>query len=140
MPNRSFSLFPDQASTGAAAADHLFLFLFVIVVFFTLLIFALVTFFAIKYRRRSEDEVPPAIEGNIPLEIFWTGVPVFIVIFIFVWGAVVFFRHYRVPPGSMDVYVVGKQWMWKLQHPEGQREINTLHVPVGRPVKLIMTS
>jgi len=135
-----FQLFPDAASTGAVQTDHLFLFLLAVVVFFTGLIFTLVFIFALKYRRRSEDERPPQIEGSLPLEIFWTGIPFLIVIFIFVWGSVVYVRHYRVPAGAMDIYVVGKQWMWKLQHPEGQREINTLHVPAGRPIRLIMTS
>lgn len=140
MPNRGFELFPQQASTGAASVDHLFLFLLAIVLFFSTLIFALVFVFAIKYRRRSEDERPRAIEGSIPLELLWTGIPIFIVVFIFVWGSVVFVRQYRVPGGAMEISVVGKQWMWKLQHPEGQREINTLHVPTGRPIKLLMTS
>ncbi len=139
MPTR-FVLFPDAASTSAVESDHLFLFLLAVVCFFTALIFTLVFIFAIKYRRRSEDERPPQISGSIPLEIFWTGVPLMLVIFIFWWGSWVFVRHYRVPTGAMDIYVVGKQWMWKIQHPEGAREIDTLHVPVGRPIKLIMTS
>ena len=74
------------------------------------------------------------------LELTWTVVPFIIVMGIFVWGASVFFAMSRPPDDTLNIYVVGKQWMWKFQHLSGQREINELHVPVGRPVKLIMTS
>ena len=96
--------------------------------------------FAIKYRRRHRDEVGYAIHGSLALELLWTIIPFFIVMVMFVWGAKVFFDLYRPPAGAMEIYVVGKQWMWKVQHMDGQREINELHVPVGRPVKLIMGS
>ena len=74
------------------------------------------------------------------LEITWTVIPFLISMVIFVWGASVFFAMSRPPDETLNIYVVGKQWMWKFQHLDGQREINELHVPVGRPVKLIMTS
>jgi cytochrome c oxidase subunit 2 len=135
-----FPLNPEQASTFAVSYDHLHYFLTAITLFFTTLIFALVFFFAVKYRRRSEDEMPPRIEQNILLEIIWIGVPGFIVLILFVWGALLFFQYSRPPRNAMEVFVVGKQWMWHLQHPEGVREINELHVPLGRPVKLALTS
>ena len=96
--------------------------------------------FAIKYRRRHKDEVGADIHGSLALELLWTIIPFMITMVMFVWGAKVFFDVYRPPAGAMEVYVVGKQWMWKAQHMDGLREINELHVPVGRPVKLIMGS
>ena len=74
------------------------------------------------------------------LEITWSIIPLGIFIVIFVWGAVIYFKERTPPRGATEVYVVAKQWMWKLQHEEGQREINELHVPVGRDVKMILTS
>jgi cytochrome c oxidase subunit II len=94
----------------------------------------------IKYRRRSPDERPKAIEGSLPLEVLWTAIPTLIVAVIFVWGSSLYFQNSEPPPGAMEIFVTGKQWMWKVEHPEGQREINELHVPLGRPVKLTMTS
>jgi len=131
---------PEQASTVAGQVDALFLFLVAITVFFTGLIFLLVVVFALKYRRRSDDERPKAIHGSLVLEAFWTVVPLGIALAIFVWGTYLYFVISRPPAAAMEVYVVGKQWMWKLQHPTGQREINELHVPVNRPVRLTMTS
>ena len=108
--------------------------------FFSLLIAALIVVFAIKYRRRHKDEVGVANHGSLALELLWTVIPFLITMVMFGWGAKVFFDIYRPPAGAMEIYVVGKQWMWKAQHMDGQREINELHVPVGRPVKLIMGS
>jgi len=132
--------FPEQASTVAGQVDALFLFLVAVSVFFAGLIFLLVFVFALRYRRRAEDERPKAIHGSLILEGLWTVIPLGIALAIFVWGAYLYFVISRPPAAAMEVYVVGKQWMWKLQHPTGQREINELHVPVNRPVKLTMTS
>jgi cytochrome c oxidase subunit II len=134
-------LFPEQASTMAGRVDALYLFLIAISVLFGTLIATLVVTFAVKFRRRSRDERPPTpIHGSTALELAWTLIPLGIVMVIFLWGAEVFFAMARVPPGTMNVYVVGKRWMWKTQHMTGQREINELHVPVGVPVKLTLTS
>ena len=100
----------------------------------------LIVVFAVRYRRGSTADRSAAPIRGRRLEIAWTLVPLAIFFGIFAWGAVVYGRFYRPPPGAMPVYVVGKQWMWKLQHPNGTREINTLHVPLGQPVKLIMSS
>ena len=137
---KGFRLFPEQASTVAGQVDALFLFLVAVSVFFAGLIFALIFLFVLKYRRRTEEERPRPIHGSIPLELLWTVVPLGITVVIFLWGASLYFTMSRAPAAAMEVYVVGKQWMWKLQHPGGQREINELHVPVNRPVKLTMTS
>jgi len=138
MQNLPFQ--PDQASTIAKSVDQLYLFLTAVTLFFTALIFSVIFYFMIKYRRRSPDERPRAIEGSFPLEVLWTVIPTLIVALIFVWGSTLYFRNAEPPKGAMEIFVTGKQWMWKVEHPEGQREINELHVPIGRPVKLTMTS
>jgi cytochrome c oxidase subunit 2 len=131
---------PEQASTIARSVDELYFFLTAVTLFFTALIFSIIFYFMIKYRRRSPDERPKAIEGSFPLEVLWTAIPTLIVAVIFVWGSLLYFRNSEPPRGTMEIFVTGKQWMWKVEHPEGQREINELHVPLGRPVKLTMTS
>jgi len=135
-----FSLFPEQASTMAGRVDALFFFLIGVAVFFVSLIFFLVVFFAVKYRRRSEDERPMPITGNLALEIFWIVVPLGLTMVMFIWGALLFFDTYHPPKNAVEINVVAKQWMWKAQHPQGQREINELHVPVGQAIKLMLTS
>ena len=135
-----FPLFPEQASTLASRVDDLFFFLVAVSVLFAGLIFVLILVFAIKYRRRNDDERPAAISGNLYLEILWTTVPLALTMVMFVWGAKLFFVTYYPPSDALEITVVAKQWMWKVQHPEGQAEINELHIPAGRPVKLVMTS
>src|SRR6266446_3829205 len=133
-------LFPEQASTMASRVDNLYFFLIGLTVFFSLLIAGLIVAYAIKFRRRTPDSIGARIHGGLLLEIAWTVIPLLITMVIFVWGASVFFAMSRPPDETLNVYVVGKQWMWKFQHLDGQREINELHVPVGRAVKLITTS
>ncbi len=135
-----FPLFPAQASTIAWQVDALYAFLLVLTVVFCLLVFGMVIIFAIKYRRRSEDEQPEQTHGNLVLELSWTIIPLFLSLFVFLLGADVFFRLQRPPSDPLEIYAVGKQWMWKIQHESGKREINTLHVPKGQPVRLTMTS
>ena len=136
----NFPLFPQQASVQAAQVDGIYFFMVAVTAFFSLLIASLLVLFAIKYHRRHEDEVGVEIHGALALELLWTIIPFAITMVMFVWGAKVFFDSYRPPAGAMEIYIVGKQWMWKAQHLDGQREINELHVPVGRPVKLTMGS
>jgi len=133
-------LFPDRASSLAGRVDALYFFLVGLTIFFSLLIAGLIVYYAVKYQRRHPDAVGARVHGGMVLEITWSVIPLIIVIVIFVWSASVFFAMTRPPDDTLNVYVVGKQWMWKFQHLDGQREINELHVPVGRPVKLIMTS
>ncbi|HEX4797593.1 MAG TPA: cytochrome c oxidase subunit II [Humisphaera sp.] len=136
----TFRLFPPQASEQALKVDHLFYFLCGVSAFFALLICALVVTFAVKYRRRHPDEIPPKAPTPMSLEIAWTGIPLLITVVMFVWGAEVFVSAQEPPADTMQIFVVGKRWMWQIQHPEGRKEINTLHVPVGRPVKLTLIS
>jgi cytochrome c oxidase subunit 2 len=124
----------------APRVDALYFFLIGVAGFFALLIAALIVFFAVKYRRRRPDQIGARIAGGLVLEITWTVIPLAITMVIFLWGASVFFAMASPPEETLNVYAVGKQWMWKFQHLNGQREINELHVPVGRAVKLIMTS
>ena len=133
-------LFPEQASTVAESVDILYVFLVLMSVFFSTLIFVLLLYFAIKYRRRSDTERPAPIHGDLRLELLWIVVPLGLTMVIFVWGAKVFFHMSTPPAEAIEISAVGKQWMWKFQHPSGHREINELHVPVGRAVKLTMSS
>jgi cytochrome c oxidase subunit 2 len=132
--------FPQQASAQAGQIDAIYFFMVAVTAFFALLIGALVVVFAVKFRRRHADEIGVAIHGSLALELLWTVIPLGIAMVMFAWGAKVFFDLYRPPVGAMEIFIVGKQWMWKAQHAEGTREINELHVPVGRPVKLVMGS
>jgi cytochrome c oxidase subunit II len=135
----NFPLWPERASTMASSVDALYIFLLIVSGLMTLLIFVALVYFAARYRYRSG--VPAEqIDGSTPLELTWSIIPLFVFMAIFLWGAAVFFKGRTPPRDSTEVYVVAKQWMWKLEHAEGQREINELHVPVDRDVKLIMTS
>jgi len=133
-------LFPVAASAEARQVDLLFLATVLLSIFFASLITALLIGFAIKYRRRPKDKPPATIHGSMALEITWMVIPLFLALTIFVWGADVYFQLSRPPNDTMTVNVVGKRWMWKLQHPSGRREINELHVPLGTAVRLNMTS
>jgi cytochrome c oxidase subunit 2 len=120
--------------------DHLTYFLLAVAIFFTVLIFMSIFYFAIRYRRRSDRELPQVQHGGMALEVLWSVIPFGITMVMFGWGASVYFKGSRPPDDAMPLYAVGKQWMWKIEHMEGQREINELHVPLGRAVKLTMTS
>ena len=137
---QNLPFFPQQASEQAGQIDAIYFFMVAVTAFFSLLIGVLVIVFAVKFRRRHHDEIGVAIHGSLALELLWTIIPLGIAMVMFAWGAKVFFDVYRPPAGAMEIFVVGKQWMWKVQHADGQREINELHVPVGRPVKLVMGS
>ncbi|MGE3189056.1 MAG: cytochrome c oxidase subunit II [Vicinamibacterales bacterium] len=140
MSSFGIPLFPEQASTFAPDVDALYFFILATAAFFAVLVSAVVVFFGLKYRRKHDGEVGARIEGNLPLELLWSVIPTMIAMVMFGWGASVYYHVRRPPAEAMQVYAVGKQWMWKFQHLEGQREINELHVPVGRPVKVTITS
>jgi cytochrome c oxidase subunit 2 len=136
----STPLFPEAASTMAPRVDALYFALIGLAAFFSLLIAGLIVFFAIKFRRRSPREIGRNIHENNLLEVTWTVVPLMITMGIFVWGARIYVAMSTPPRETLNIYVVGKQWMWKFQHLDGQREINELHVPAGRDIKIIATS
>jgi cytochrome c oxidase subunit II len=137
---KDLPLFPDAASAIAPGIDGLYFALVAFSVFFTVLIFALIFFFAVKYKRTSPDQVGVPLHGSTVLEIIWSVGPFLVICAVFVWATKLYFKVYTPQPDAMEVFVIGKQWMWKMQHPEGVREINTLHLPAGRMVKLTMIS
>ena len=143
MGEKSFQLFPEAASSIAASVDALYAYMVIVSAFFSLLIALLVVYFAIKYRRK-DDVVPKPVDehsiGGMLLEIVWSVIPLGLSLIMFVWGASIFFSESRPPADSLEIYVTGKQWMWKIQHNEGAREINQLHVPVNQNIRLTMTS
>jgi len=126
----------------AAEVDHLLFYLLLVSSVMTLGIASAIVFLAFKYRRGSKAERHSAGHGHgtMLLEVTWIVIPLFLSMIMFGWGAAVFFRLFDMPDGAMEVHVVGKQWMWKFQHPDGRREINELHVPLGQPVRLNMIS
>lgn len=138
--NSYVPLFPEQASTFAWEVDALYFYLIAVSVFFTVGIVAAIFYFAVRYREREKFQNGAEIHGSIALETTWSIIPFVISMTIFLGGAVIYYNQYRPPKDAMEIYVVGKQWMWKFQHGTGQREINELHVPVGRKVKLTMTT
>src|SRR6185437_13019691 len=133
------ALFPREASTIAPYMDALYFFLLGMTVVGLLLVLAIILTFSVRYRRQVHP-VATQIEGSTLLEATWTIIPLGIFLVCFVWGALLYFRIYNPPANSMNIYVVGKQWMWKAEHPGGQHEINALHVPTGVPIQLTMIS
>ena len=135
----SFRLFPESASSISDRVDQLYAFEVFIAVIFSFLICALILYFGVKYRRGTAVD-----RGNQPtsarLEVVWMVLPLMLTMVMFGWGAVVFYDQQRVPPHTIDITVVAKQWMWKLQHAEGNGEINALHIPINQAVRLRMIS
>lgn len=124
----------------AADVDQLYWFIVGVTAFFGILVCVLVVYFAVKYRTDDPLKVGAPITGSIPLELAWSIIPFLISVVIFVWASQVFFDLYRPPDQTLEIYATGKRWMWKFQHLDGKAEINQLHVPVGRPVKVTFTS
>ncbi len=133
------ALFPAEASTIAPYTDELYFFLILMSLVGMALVLALLFGFSLKYRR-EKNPVATQVEGSTLLEATWTIIPLAIFLLVFVWGGLLYFRIYSPPANAMNIYIVGKQWMWKAEHPGGQHEINALHVPTGRPVQLTMIS
>lgn len=131
---------PEPASNFAGSVDAVFMFVLLTCLFFAVLVTVVATYAAFKYRRTSPGEVGSTLEGNLVLEIGWTVIPLGIALIMFVWGAVVYVNFRTDPKNTLNIYVVGKQWMWKAQQPNGKREINELHLPVNRDIKLILGS
>ena len=117
----NFPLWPARASTTAGNVDALYIFLVVLSAFMSVAIFVMILAFAAKYRHRP-GHTAEQIEGSTILEITWSVIPFGIFVVIFVWGAVIFFQERTPPRGATEIYVVAKQWMWKLQHQTGQRD------------------
>jgi len=135
----SSALFPVEASTIAPYMDALYFFLVSISLVGLVFVTALIFYFSIRYRR-DKNPVATQIEGSTILEATWTIIPLALFLIVFVWGGLLYFRIYNPPPNAMNIYVVGKQWMWKAEHPGGQHEIDALHVPTGQPIQLTLIS
>src|SRR5687768_15622681 len=134
------SLIPEQASTLAPRVDQLYWFIIAITAFFGILVTVLVIAFAFKYHTHDPMKVGAPITGSIPLELGWSIIPFLISVVIFAYSADVFFDIHRPPDQTIEIYATGKRWMWKFQHLDGKSELNELHVPLGRAVKVTFTS
>lgn len=131
---------PDAASSVAGEYDQFFWLMVLLCGAVGIGIASFLIYSAIRYHRRDESELPPQIRNYIPAEVAWIGIPFVLFMGMYAWGAKLYFDVERPPDDAISMYAIGKQWMWKIQHPEGAREINELHIPIGRPVKLTMTS
>src|SRR5437763_15951769 len=131
-----FRLFPPQASTNSHEIDALFFGLTLVSVFFVIVVFVPIIFFSIKYRQGSSADRSKPTSESLWLESGWTIGPIFLSLGLFAWGAVAYFRIEQNPANAIEVQVVAKQWMWKLQHAEGKREVNAMHVPLNLNVAL----
>ncbi len=137
---QGFSFFPDQASTFAGPIDLLYFVLVVLSLLFAGVLPFVVLYLVVRYHRSQQVDRtnPPA--SDLRLELTWTIIPLILAMIVFFWGAFLYVQMRTIPPQAIDIYVIGKQWMWHTQHSNGKRENNELHVPIGRPVRLIMTS
>jgi len=138
--SRWLPLVPPSASTIADKYDALFWFMVVSCGLIAFGVFTCMVVFAVKFRRRPGNEVACQISGSWKLETTWTLIPGGLAMIPFFWGATIYLDMARPPDDALEIYIVAKQWMWKAEHPEGQSEIDELHVPIGRPIKLTMTS
>ena len=136
---QGFPLFPPEASKLAPEYDSLFFFMVLVSAAGLTIVILLVASFSILYHQRRNPQATQ-IEGSTLLEATWTIIPLGLFLIMFVWGALIYFRVFTPPANAMNIYVVGKQWMWKAEHPGGQHEINSLHVPTGKPVQLTLIS
>lgn len=136
----ALQIIPEQASSFAGQVDALFYFLIAVTVLFSVSIVAVIALFSVRYKRRRQEDRPEEIHGSTKLEITWTVIPFILAMIMFFWGAHVYFQYAQAPEADMELLVTGKQWMWKIQHPDGTREINEIHVPLGKNIKVTMTS
>lgn len=135
-----FPIWPDEASSGAQQVDQIVIALVLMTLFFVVAVGGSIVFFSFKYRRSNPVNRVLKFKKTWIIEVTWTVIPLLIAIGFFVWAASAYFQQRHAPADAMEIHVVGKQWMWKIQHPQGKREINELHLPVDVPVKLLMTS
>ncbi len=136
----SFPLFPPEASTEAPKVDILFFALIAISLFFLIFIHAMLIYFAIHYRAGSKADRTDRLKKSWKVELTWIAGATVIGLGLFIWGAKLYFDLSKPPPGAATYYVVGKQWMWEIEHPDGRREIDELHVPIGEPIRFVITS
>jgi len=120
--------------------DGLFLFITILTVFFFFFNGGLIFYAVRRWRRRSDKEVTPHITHDTRLELVWSLIPLIVVMVIFFWGFRGYVKAWVAPNDSMEIIVTGKKWVWEFEYPDGTRTLNSLHVPVDRPVKLVLTA
>ncbi|HMK31538.1 MAG TPA: cytochrome c oxidase subunit II [Terriglobales bacterium] len=136
---QNIPLWPERASSLAGRVDAFFIFMLLVTGFAAIGVFILIFIFAVYYRQKPGGKATQ-IEGSHSLEATWSLIPLGAFMLMFFWGATIYVAESKPPAGAMEIYTVGKQWMWKFEHPEGVREINQLHVPVNRDIRLTMVS
>jgi cytochrome c oxidase subunit II len=129
-----------QATTSAPEVDYLIIALLLSTGAVLALVFGLIVVYMVKYRVGSKVDRGALLKKTWRLEIAWTTATLLVFFGLFIWGANLYLRLFRPPSNALQIFVVGKQWMWKVEHEGGQREINALHIPVGRTIQLVMTS
>jgi cytochrome c oxidase subunit 2 len=133
-------LWPPAASAYASVVDRLVISFSALIIALAFPVFVLIFVFAIRYRRGRRADRSPSESGNLWIEISWSVIPFILTLFFFVQASILYARQAHPPASALKIDVVAKQWMWKFQHPEGQAEIDDLHVPTGEPVVLNMAS
>ena len=133
-------MLPVQGSVYASQYDDLFIFIVLLTLFFFVLIAVILGVFVWRYRRRGPDDVTPHLAYNARLEVVWTVIPVIIVIIIFVWGFKDYMNATTAPGDALEIQVIAKQWLWQFEYPDGMRTVNEIHIPVGKPVRFILSS
>ncbi|MGA7616847.1 MAG: cytochrome c oxidase subunit II [Thermoanaerobaculia bacterium] len=133
-------LFPVEGSSMASRVDSLYFFLLGLCGFVSFGIFVMIVYYSIKYRAGAKVDRSNPVMGSYFIETSWAVIPFLIFLFIFAWGAKIYFDEGVPPKNASPIYVVAKQWMWKIQHPNGRREIDELHLEVNQPVRLLMIS
>lgn len=133
-------MLPAQGSTHAADVDNLYMFVFWLSTAFFVLVAALIVLFVVKYRRKGPNDRTPNITHHLGLELTWSIVPLLLCLVIFFWGFRDYMRATVAPGDAMEINIQAEKWLWTFEYPNGLRSIGSLHVPVGKPVKLIMQS
>lgn len=139
-PTKGIELWPVQLSHHAQQVDWVILAFTALLVVLVLPVFVAMIYFAVKYRRGSTADRSPSASRNVWIETSWAVIPFLLAGVFFAWAASLYYDLFHPPANSLGINVVAKQWMWKFEHPGGQREIDTLHVPVNTPVELTMIS
>ncbi|MEX0995136.1 MAG: cytochrome c oxidase subunit II, partial [Balneolaceae bacterium] len=140
MNRLSDFMLPPARSTLASETDALFNFINLVSVILLLGITITIIYFAIKYRRKSSDDVTPVITHNNTLEITWSVIPLILVMIVFGWGYNGYLNLYTPPDEAYEVRAVAKTWLWEFRYQNGNVSVGELHVPANRPVKLTMSS
>lgn len=129
-----------SATVEGREVDFLILALLLVSCAVLALVFGLILLYMVRYRAGSRAHRGVPSGKTWGFEISWTAATLAVFFGLFIWGGDLYVRLFQPPADALQLYVVGKQWMWKVEHLGGQREINALHIPVGRPIQLVMTS